>query len=172
MMTKKSVEKLKNQFTESGIEFYMSDAWAEGGNGCLEAAAALVEKCEIKSKFNDYFPYRLDYDLETKIEALARNIYGASKVEFLPKAKKKLDEYFYYPVPICVAKTQYSFSDDPKLLGAPSDFTLTVRDLKYCSGAGFIVVYCGDIMTMPGLFKEPAAENIDVDNEGNIVGIF
>lgn len=168
----KSVENLKKQLTDNGIEFYISNAWAEGGAGCEEAAAALVKKCEENTRLKCYRPYKLEYSLEDEIEALAHNIYGATKVTYSGQAKKKLLKYTNYHVPICVAKTQYSFSDNPDLLGAPTDYTLTVRDLKWCAGAEFIVVYCGNIMTMPGLPKVPAAENIDVDEQGNIIGIF
>ena len=106
-----------------------------------------------------------------KLKALA-HYYGTDDLILLPKAKKKLEEMDNYQVPICVAKTQYSFSDNPNLLGAPTGFPFTIRDLKYCSGAEFIVAYAGDIMTMPGLPKVPAAEKIGVDNNGDIYGIF
>lgn len=168
----KPIENLKKQLIDNGIEFYFCDAWAEGGVGCEEAAAALIKKCEENIDLKCYHPYRLNYSLEDEIEALARNVYGATEVVYSEQAKKKLQRYMGYHVPICVAKTQYSFSDNPALLGAPTGYALTVRDLKWCAGAEFIVVYCGNILTMPGLPEIPAAENIDIDENGNIIGIF
>ena len=119
--------------------------------------------------------YDINASIEEKIGAVAEKIYGADGVDFTAAAKKTIADINALGasnLPICVAKTQYSFSDDPKLLCRPKGFRITVRDLKLCSGAGFIVVYLGDILTMPGLPKVPAADNIDIDNDGNIVGLF
>ena len=113
--------------------------------------------------------------IEEKLNAIARRVYGGAGAELLPAAKKQarqLTELGFGGLPVCVAKTQYSFSDDPKKLGAPEDFTITVRNLRVSAGAGFIVALTGDIMTMPGLPKVPAAENIDVDEAGRITGLF
>lgn len=166
------IDSLKNKLTINKMKSCMSDAWAEGGNGCLEAAAKLVEKCSLQPPHRIYHPYRTEYALEDEIEALAFNVYGATSVKYTHVAKKKMLQYNSYHLPICVAKTQYSISDKPEFHGAPTDYALTVKDIKYCSGAGFLVLYCGDIMTMPGLPPHPAAENIDIDTNGNIVGIF
>ncbi|MBR5720987.1 MAG: formate--tetrahydrofolate ligase, partial [Clostridia bacterium] len=117
----------------------------------------------------------IDDSIENKIKALAETIYGASGVQYTAAAKKTIEEINALgasSLPVCVAKTQYSLSDDPKLLCRPKNFEITVRDLKLSSGAGFIVVYLGDILTMPGLPKVPAANSIDIDNDGNIVGLF
>lgn len=151
-----------------GIKYAFANGWASGGIGCQNLAQEVIKLCDQPHSFK----YLYDTKVSTldKINSLAQ-YYGASKVQLLPKAERKLKELDKYQVPICMAKTQYSFSDNPTLLGAPKGFTLTVRDLKYCSGAEFIVAYAGDIMTMPGLPKQPAAENIRVVNN-KIVGIF
>lgn len=168
--SEEQIAELQNQLRNSGIENYVTEGWAKGGDGVKELAAAVIETCnKPKEDFNllyDEFDTTLN-----KLKALAR-YYGTSNLILLPKAKKKLEEMDQYSVPICVAKTQYSFSDNPDLLGAPTDFPFTIRDLKYCSGAEFIVAYAGDIMTMPGLPKHPAAEKIGVYDNGQIYGIF
>ena len=151
-----------------GIRYAFANGWASGGIGCQNLAQEVVKLCDQKPAFK--YVYDTKASTLDKIMSLA-NYYGAAEVKMLPKAEKKLKELDNYPVPICMAKTQYSFSDNPALLGAPKGFTLTIRDLKYCSGAEFIVAYAGDIMTMPGLPKKPAAENIRVVNN-KIVGIF
>ena len=128
---------------------------------------------EYKSPDFPADPY--GFTLEERIDTLVRRIYRGNGISVLPAAKKQMDRLTalgYGNLPVCVAKTQYSFSDDPKLLGAPDDFTVTVRQVKVSAGAGFIVVLAGKIMTMPGLPKVPAAENIDIDENGEIVGIF
>jgi formate--tetrahydrofolate ligase len=133
----------------------------------------VVRLCEQENHFS--FVYDLEQPILSKITAIAQRVYHAKDVEFMPAAKKKaqlLTDLGFAKFPICMAKTQYSFSDDPKLLGAPQGFTLTVTDLKVCAGAGFIVCYTGDIMTMPGLPKVPSAEKIDVDSDGKITGLF
>ena len=158
---------------ELGVNVALSEVWAKGGEGGTALAQEVVRLCEQENRFG--FVYDIDAPILDKITAIARRIYHAKDVDFLPAAKKKaqmLTELGFDHVPICMAKTQYSFSDDPKRLGAPQGFTLTVTDMKICAGAGFIVCYTGDIMTMPGLPKVPAAERIDVDENGVISGLF
>ena len=158
---------------ELGVNVALSEVWAKGGEGGKALAQEVVRLCEEENHFG--FVYDLEQPILSKITAIAQRIYHAKDVDFLPAAKKKaqlLTDLGFDHLPICMAKTQYSFSDDPKLLGAPQGFTLTVTDLKVCSGAGFIVAYTGDIMTMPGLPKVPAAEKIDVDENGVISGLF
>ena len=151
----------------------LSTVWAEGGAGGIALAEEVVKLCEAENNFT--FSYELDGTIEEKVEAIARRIYRADGVSFAPAAKKQiatLTALGYDKLPICVATTQYSFSDDQTKLGAPEGFTVTVRNVKVSAGAGFIVVLTGDIMTMPGLPKVPAAEKIDVDSEGKITGLF
>lgn len=168
-----SIGILKKSLTDKNIAFCLSDAWAAGGDGCLDAAAMLVEKCnKITPRRVFSRPYHINYSLEDKIEALARKVYGAEAVEYSPEAKKKILQYNNCELPICVAKTQYSISDNPELRGAPSNFALQVKDIKYCAGAKFVVIYCGNIMTMPGLPPHPAAEYINIKDNGDITGIF
>ena len=158
---------------ELGVNAVLSEVWAKGGAGGAALAEEVVKLCEQPAEYST--AYDLDISIEEKISEIAHKVYHAKHMMMLPVAKKKaaqLEELGFGNVPICMAKTQYSFSDDPKLLGAPQDFTLTVRDLKVSAGAGFIVAYTGDIMTMPGLPKSPAAERIDVDADGKISGLF
>jgi len=158
-----------------GAEFALSDVFAKGGDGGIELAKKVVESCEKESNFK--FIYDESVSICEKIETVAKEIYGADGVTFTAQAQnaikqiEALDEK-YKKYPICVAKTQYSLSDDPTLLGRPEGFTVTVRDVTLSAGAGFIVVLTGNIMTMPGLPKVPAAENIDVDDDGIITGLF
>ena len=156
-----------------GVNVVLSRVWAEGGAGGTDLAREVVRLCEEKNDF--HFVYPLDISIKEKIEAVATKIYHADGVVFESKAEKQLKELEtlgFNDVPVCMAKTQYSFSDRPELKGAPKGFKITVKDLKIDAGAGFIVVKTGDIMTMPGLPKVPAAENIDVDNDGRITGLF
>ena len=158
---------------ELGVNVALSEVWGKGGEGGLALAEEVVRLCEQQSNFK--YSYELDMTIEEKIRAIAQKIYRADDINILPAAMKQLKQLEalgFGNLPICVAKTQYSFSDDQKLLGAPRGFTLTVRNLKVSAGAGFIVALTGDIMTMPGLPKKPAAENIDVDNTGKITGLF
>ena len=158
-----------------GVNVCLSEVWAKGGEGGIALAEEVVRLCE-----QDNSGFSFSYELEDggildKLEAIAKKIYGADGVELTADAKKqlaKLEKAGYTNVPICVAKTQYSLSDDPKLLGEPKGFTITVRNLKMSAGAGFIVALTGDIMTMPGLPKRPAAVDIDVNEDGKIVGLF
>ena len=158
-----------------GADFALSEVFAKGGDGGIDLAEKVVAACEKENSFK--FTYEDETTIKEKIEAVADKIYGADGVNFSAEALKSLSAIIaldekYNHFPICVAKTQYSLSDDPTMLGRPSCFKLNVRDVKLCAGAGFIVVYTGDIMTMPGLPKAPAALNIDVDESGKIVGLF
>jgi len=159
---------------ELGVNTVLSTVWAEGGKGGEALAREVVRLCEEeKSSFR--FSYELDGSIEDKIHAVVTRIYGGKDVSILPAAQKQIDELTrlgFASLPVCIAKTQYSFSDDPTKLGAPEDFTVTVKNVKVSAGAGFIVVLTGDIMTMPGLPKAPAAEKIDVDENGRISGLF
>ena len=159
---------------ELGVNVRLSNVWAEGGKGGVELAEEVIRLCE-EEKGDFTYCYESDMSLEDKIDAVVRKIYGGDGVAFTPAAKKqlaRLTELGFGSCPVCMAKTQYSFSDDPKKLGAPSGFTVTVRNVKVSAGAGFVVALTGDIMTMPGLPKKPAAENIDVDEDGKITGLF
>ncbi len=159
---------------ELGVNTVLSTVWADGGNGGVELAREVVRLCE-EEKGDFTFAYELDTTIEEKIEALVRKVYGGKGITLTPNAKKqieKLTELGFDKVPVCVAKTQYSFSDNPALLGAPENFTVTIKNVKVSAGAGFIVVMTGDILTMPGLPKVPAAEKIDVDETGKITGLF
>ena len=158
-----------------GADFALSEVFAKGGNGGIELAQKVVAACEKEKNFT--FMYEDSLSIKEKIEALAAKIYGASEVKYDTSALKSIAEIEaldpkYSSFPICVAKTQYSLSDDASLLGRPTGFTLTVREVKLSAGAEFIVVLTGAIMTMPGLPKSPAAFNIDVDDDGNITGLF
>ena len=158
---------------ELGVKAVESNAWAQGGAGARALAEEVLQLCEQPHTFR--FSYALDGSIEEKLEAIATRIYRADGVAFTPAAKKQIAQLTalgFGELPVCVAKTQYSFSDNPALLGAPEGFTVTVRNVKVSAGAGFLVALTGDIMTMPGLPKRPAAENIDVDETGKIIGLF
>ena len=160
---------------ELGVNVVLSTVWAEGGKGGEALAREVVRLCEAPEREDFTFAYDLESGIEEKLNAIARGVYGGAGAILTPAAKKqaeRLTALGYGGLPICVAKTQYSFSDDPALPGAPEGFTVTVRNLKVSAGAGFLVALTGDIMTMPGLPKRPAAENIDVDDEGRITGLF
>jgi formate--tetrahydrofolate ligase len=164
---------VKQKCEERGVNVVLSEVWEKGSEGGVDLAEEVVKLCETPGTFR--FSYDVDLSIEDKIEAIANKIYRASEVVFTEEAQiqaKHLTEQGFGNLPICIAKTQYSFSDNPKLLGAPDDFVLTVRNLKVSAGAGFIVALTGDIMTMPGLPKSPAAEKIDVDADGKIAGLF
>lgn len=159
---------------ECGAEYALSEVFAKGGNGGMELAEKVVNAVE-----NNESQYKPTYDIEDtiaqKIEAIVKKIYGGAGVEYTNRAKKqikRLEEYDLDKKPVCMAKTQYSLSDNPSLLGRPEGFTVTVSNVRISNGAGFVVVETGDIMTMPGLPKIPAAENIDVDSSGTILGLF
>ena len=160
---------------ELGVNTVLSTVWADGGKGGTELAKEVVRLCEEEDNSGFTYSYETDATIEEKIEAIVTKVYGGDGVDFTTNAKKQLDSLKadgFGDLPICVAKTQYSFSDDPLKLGAPENFRVTVRNLKVSAGAGFIVVLRGDIMTMPGLPKSPAAERIDVDENGKITGLF
>ncbi len=158
---------------ELGVNVVLSNVWADGGSGGIEMAEEVVRLCEQENSFE--FSYDLDDTIENKIDKIVKNVYRGNGAVFTPNAKKqiaKLNELGFDKLPICMAKTQYSFSDDMTKLGAPENFSVTVRNVKVSAGAGFIVALTGDIMTMPGLPKVPAAEKIDVDENGVISGLF
>lgn len=171
--TRAELDLVEKKCNELGVNVALSEVWEKGGAGGVELAKEVIRLCDEESEF--YFSYDIDDSIEVKIEDIAKKIYHADGVDFTPKAKKsmeKLQVLGFDNVPVCIAKTQYSFSDNPKLLGAPKDFRITIRDMKISAGAGFIVAYAGDIMTMPGLPKVPTAEKIDVDETGKITGLF
>ena len=158
---------------ELGVNVRLSTVWAEGGNGGIQLAEEVVRLCEEKNDFT--YSYELDTTIEEKIDAIVKKVYGGAGVVFTDEAQKEIDRLSalgYGKLPVCMAKTQYSFSDDATKLGAPNGFTVTVRKIKVSAGAGFIVALTGNIMTMPGLPKVPAAERIDVDEDGKISGLF
>lgn len=159
---------------ELGAEAVLSEVWAKGGEGGVELAEAVVRVCEEKE--SNFKPiYDVESSIEEKIETIAKEVYGADGVEFTSKAKKQIKDIEKIgedKMPICMAKTQYSLTDDPKVLGRPTGFKITVREVKVSAGAGFLVALTGDIMTMPGLPKVPAANNIDILEDGTIVGLF
>ncbi|MBR5143415.1 MAG: formate--tetrahydrofolate ligase [Clostridia bacterium] len=172
--TDREVEYIINKCKELNVNVVLSTVWAEGGRGGEALAREVVRLCECE-KGDFTFSYTDDGSIEEKINAVATKIYGGVGVDILPEAKEqieKLNSLGFAGLPVCIAKTQYSFSDNPVLLGAPEGFRITVKKVKVSAGAGFIVVLTGDIMTMPGLPKVPAAEKIDVTDDGKIVGLF
>ena len=158
---------------ELGVNTVLSTVWAEGGNGGVALAEEVVRLCEEENNFA--FSYDTSLSIPEKIETIVKRVYGGDGISILPAAKKQIDTLVangFGDLPICMAKTQYSFSDDPTKLGAPDGFTVTIKNVRVSAGAGFVVVLTGDIMTMPGLPKVPAAEAIDVTEDGKIVGLF
>jgi formate--tetrahydrofolate ligase len=171
--TEAELKLVETRCSALGVNVALSEVWAKGGLGGVALANEVVRLCEQPNQFA--FSYELDQSIEQKVEAIVKRVYHGSGVLFAPAAKKQADQLTalgYGGLPICMAKTQYSFSDDPGLLGAPEGFTVTVRNLRVSAGAGFLVALTGDIMTMPGLPKSPAAERIDVDEHGRITGLF
>ncbi len=171
--TEAEIELVIEKCKALGVNVVLSEVWAKGGEGGTALAEEVVRLCETESSFT--FSYDTDKSIEEKIDTIVKRIYGGKAAAFTPAAKKeiaKLTQLGFDKMPICMAKTQYSFSDDMTKLGAPEDFTVTVRNVKVSAGAGFIVALTGDIMTMPGLPKVPAAERIDVDENGVISGLF
>ena len=171
--TEAELKLVEDKCRQLGVNVALSEVWGKGGEGGIALAEEVVRLCEEPNDF--HFTYELDCSIREKLQAIAQKIYHADDVKFLPAAEKEmkqLEDLGFGHLPICVAKTQYSFSDDQSLLGAPRGFDLTVRNLKVSAGAGFIVALTGNIMTMPGLPKKPAAENIDVDASGKITGLF
>ena len=166
---------METKCKELGVNVVLSEVWAKGGEGGVKLAEEIVRLCEQP---NDSFSFSYELEgtsIEDKLNAIVQKIYGGSKVVLTANAQKQakeLTDLGYANCPICVAKTQYSLTDDQTKLGAPTGFEVTVRNLKISAGAGFIVALTGEIMTMPGLPKVPAAERIDVDETGKITGLF
>ena len=171
--TDAEIDALTHAMDAEGVKVLPSEVWSKGGEGGLALAREVVRLCGEENYFA--FAYDAADSIQKKLNDLTARVYGGRRAVLTPEAKKqakRLTELGYGGLPVCVAKTQYSFSDKPTLLGAPTDFEITVRALRVSAGAGFVVALTGDIMTMPGLPKVPAAENIDVDDEGNITGLF
>ena len=172
--TDNEIEFIIEKCRELGVNTVLSTVWADGGKGGVELAKEVVRLCEEEQ--GDFtFSYELDTTIEEKIEAVVKKVYGGDGIVVMPAAKKQIDTLTalgFDKCPVCIAKTQYSFSDDPTKLGAPENFKVTIKNVKVSAGAGFIVVLTGDILTMPGLPKVPAAEKIDVDENGKITGLF
>ena len=171
--TKAELSYIEEYCKSKGADFALSNVFGKGGEGGIDLANKVVEACEKPSDFKPI--YSLELSLKEKIEAVAKNIYGADSVTFTTTAEKAIAEVNVLggdKLPVCIAKTQYSLSDDPSLFGAPKNFSITVKNVSLSNGAGFVVVYTGDIMTMPGLPKVPAAEKINVSDDGKISGLF
>ena len=173
--TDAEIELVRRAAAETGAKVALCEVWAKGGEGGRELAKLVMEEANHADPSAFAFTYPDELPLADKIRAVATRIYGAKDVAFTPaaaKTLKQLTDEGCGPMPVCIAKTQYSFSDDAKKLGAPEGFTLTIRSVKVSAGAGFVVALSGDIMTMPGLPKVPAAVNIDVTDDGKITGLF
>jgi formate--tetrahydrofolate ligase len=171
--TERELALIEDRCKQLGINVALSEVWGKGGEGGRALAEEVVRLCDQPSEFE--FSYDVNLSIKEKIALIAEKIYHASDTVLTDQAVKQmaqLTQLGFDKLPICVAKTQYSFTDDPKKLGAPDDWTLTVRELKVSAGAGFIVALTGSIMTMPGLPKIPSAEKIDVDGDGIISGLF
>lgn len=171
--TQEEISFVKKDLEEKNINISIVEGWEKGGEGAIDIANKLIDLTEQKEEFK--YIYELEDDIKTKIEKVAKNIYGAEKLEYSDIANEKIkniEQLGYRNLPICIAKTQYSFSDDIKNLECKEPFSITIREVSLKAGAGFIVVIAGKIMTMPGLPKKPAAESIDIDESENIVGIF
>lgn len=169
----KEIEYIQESLKEKGIEVSLVEGWAKGGEGATDIAQKLVELTEIPENFK--YIYETQDNIKTKIEKVAKEVYGAQGVDYLEDANQeieRIERLGYKNLPVCIAKTQYSFSDDAKNLECKEPFNITVREVNLKAGAGFIVVISGKIMTMPGLPRVPAAESIDLDEHGNIIGIF
>ena len=172
--TEKEIEFLKEKLAEKDVELSLVEGWAKGGEGARDIAEKLVKLTEQPEE-NFQYMYELEDSIQTKIEKIATKIYGAKGVEYSEAALqeiKKIEELGFGNLPVCIAKTQYSFSDDAKNLECKGDYNITIRDIQLKTGAGFVVALAGKIMTMPGLPKVPSAESIDIDENGDIVGIF
>ena len=164
---------VESKCRELGVNVALSEVWAKGGEGGIKLAEEVIRLCEEPNDFT--YSYDLEGTIEEKINQIVQKIYGGKKAVLTANAQKQakqLEAMGYGGCPICMAKTQYSLTDDQTKLGAPTDFEITVRNLKVSAGAGFIVALTGEIMTMPGLPKRPAAERIDVDETGKISGLF
>ncbi|MDO4748523.1 MAG: formate--tetrahydrofolate ligase [Eubacteriales bacterium] len=173
--TDKEVELIIEECKKLGVNVVLSNVWAEGGQGGIELAKEVIRLCNEEDSSNFTFSYELSGTIEDKIKAVVQKVYRGNNVLFSKQAKKQIADLTkngFDKLPVCIAKTQYSFSDDPTKLGAPDNFDIEVKNVKVSAGAGFVVVLTGDIMTMPGLPKVPAAEKIDVDSNGVISGLF
>lgn len=173
--TDEELEIIEQYCRDMGVDFSMCEVFAKGGDGGVELAEKVVEVSERGGEMNFAPIYDEKASIDEKINTIAKEIYGADGVVYTPKAKKaiaRLEKQGFDKLPICMAKTQYSLSDDPSLLGRPSGFEITVREVRVSAGAGFVVALTGDVMTMPGLPKVPAANNMDIDKDGKIVGLF
>ena len=171
--TEEEINFVKEKCKEKGVRFAISEVWEKGGEGGINLANELLEALKEKSDFKPIYDENLS--IEQKINVIAKEIYGANEVKFLPKAIAEIaqiEKIGLDKMPVCIAKTQYSLSDNPSLLGRPKNFDITIKEVRVLAGAGFIVALAGDIMTMPGLPKVPSAENIDIDKNGNILGLF
>ncbi len=171
--TEAELKLVEEECKKLGVNVALSEVWGKGGEGGKALAEEVIRLCEQPNNFHQ--SYELDLSIEEKIEAIVKKVYRGDGVAFTPNAKKQIAQLTalgFDKLPVCMAKTQYSFSDDPALLGAPRGFTVTVRNIKISAGAGFLVALTGDIMTMPGLPKAPAAERIDIDASGKITGLF
>lgn len=172
--TDKEIQMIKDDCAKQNVEAILTDAWAKGGKGTHDLANKVVELADSPSEFTHIYDVQVD-DLQTKLKKIAKQIYGAKEVSFSRKAQNQLKRFAKYgwnDLPVCIAKTQYSFTDDQKQLGAPTDFTFHIRELVPKIGAGFVVALAGNMMTMPGLPKEPAAVNMTIDDNGKITGLF
>lgn len=173
--TEAELELVREECEKQGVHVALSEVWGKGGEGGIELAEEVIRLCELPSQGDLGFVYGEDTTIREKIEAIAKRVYRADGVDFVGPAVKQLkvlEDNGFGKLPVCIAKTQYSFADDPKMIGVPKDFRITVRNLKASAGAGFIVALTGDVMTMPGLPKVPSAEKIDVDESGKISGLF
>lgn len=169
----KEIEYIQESLKEKGIQSSLVEGWAKGGEGAIDIAKKLVSLTENKEDFK--YIYELEDDIKKKIEKVAKEIYGATGVEFSEGAIneiQRIEELGFANLPVCIAKTQYSFSDNAKNLECKEPFKITIRDINLKAGAGFVVAISGKIMTMPGLPRVPAAESINIDDNGNVVGIF
>tara|TARA_Y100000590_G_scaffold84555_1_gene94476 strand:- start:902 stop:1570 length:669 start_codon:yes stop_codon:yes gene_type:complete len=173
--TDKEVKLIQEYCSKLGIKVSLCTHWSEGGKGTENLAKNVVEACKKSNKEKFKYLYKDETPILKKVETVAKEIYGADGIDFDDKVKEQVDtieKSGFAKVPVCIAKTQYSFSTDPKLKGAPSGHTLSIREIRLSSGAGFVVVICGSIMTMPGLPRIPAADSIKLNKKGEIEGLF
>ena len=173
--TSEEVKLIKDHCTKLGVKVSLCTHWSDGGKGTEDLAKNVVEACKKNNEKNFKYLYTEETPILKKVETIAKEIYGASGIEFDDKVKEQvntIEKSGFGKFPVCIAKTQYSFSTDPKLKGAPTGHTLPIREIRLSSGAGFVVVICGAIMTMPGLPKIPAADSIKLNKKGEIEGLF
>ena len=173
--TDKEVNLIQDHCSKLGVKVSLCTHWSDGGKGTEDLAKSVVEACKKNNKENFKYLYKDEMSILKKVETIAKEIYGARGIEYDDKVKDQvniIEKSGFGKFPVCIAKTQYSFSTDPKLKGAPSDHTLPIREIRLSSGAGFVVVICGSIMTMPGLPRVPAANSIKLNKKGEIEGLF